>query len=167
MNPWVDKTSTAIRKDLAKWHSLAAKMKFTAKLDENAKALITLKEKHNITPRVFSKEIWDKIGQLSEEAVSEIGNSDKTTRAIYDSYIKARNSYRTWTEISDGAYITARAAALAPLMAADIVKVAESGVGDRDDVVRLESAGYDAVLVGESLLVSDDPGAAVKQLRGG
>jgi len=79
---------------------------------KNAEALITLKQKHNIEPRVFSKEIWNKIGQLSEEAVAEIGNSDKTTRAIYESYIKARNSYRTWTEISDGAYITARAAAL-------------------------------------------------------
>jgi len=79
---------------------------------ENAKALITLKEKHNIEPRVFSKEIWDKIGTLSEEAVAEIGTSDKQTQAIYESYLKARNSYRTWTEISDGAYITARAAAL-------------------------------------------------------
>jgi len=79
---------------------------------ENAKALITLKEKHNIEPRIFSKEIWNQIGKYSEEAVAEIGNADKTTRAIYDSYIKARNNYRTWTEISDGAYITARAAAL-------------------------------------------------------
>ncbi|PHS36876.1 MAG: ABC transporter substrate-binding protein [Robiginitomaculum sp.] len=79
---------------------------------ENAKALKILKDNHNISPRVFSEQIWDKIGRISEEVVAEIGNSDKQTRAIYDSYIKARNSYRTWTEISDGAYIRARAAAL-------------------------------------------------------
>lgn len=79
---------------------------------ENAKALITLREKHNILPRVLPKDVWDKIGRLSEDVVAEIGNSNKQTKAIYDSYIHARNSYRTWTEISEGAYIKARAAAL-------------------------------------------------------
>ncbi len=79
---------------------------------KNAEALIRLKEKHNISPRIFSKAIWDKIGKLSEDAVAEIGNSDKQTQAIYKSYIKARNTYRTWTEISDGSYIVAREAAL-------------------------------------------------------
>lgn len=79
---------------------------------ENAKALRILKDKHGIQPRVFSSEIWDKIGKLSDEVVAEIGQSDKTTRKVYDSYIQARNQYRHWTEISDGQYITARAAAL-------------------------------------------------------
>ena len=79
---------------------------------ENGKALRTLKEKHNIEPRVFSKEIWDEIGKVSDEAVSEIGNSDKETREIYESYIQARGNYRDWTEISDGQYIAARKAAL-------------------------------------------------------
>jgi TRAP-type mannitol/chloroaromatic compound transport system substrate-binding protein len=79
---------------------------------ENGIALRTLKEKHNIVPRIFSKEIWDQIGKISDEAVSEIGNSDKETREIYESYIKARGDYRDWTEISDGQYIAARKAAL-------------------------------------------------------
>ncbi|PHR93264.1 MAG: ABC transporter substrate-binding protein [Robiginitomaculum sp.] len=79
---------------------------------ENAKALITLKEKHNIEPRLFPKDVWDKIGKISHEVVAEIGNSDPQSKRIYDSYVKARDSYRTWTEISDGRYITARQAAL-------------------------------------------------------
>jgi indole-3-glycerol phosphate synthase len=47
-----------------------------------------------------------------------------------------------------------------------VVKVAESGVRDADDARRLAAAGYDAILVGESLVTSGDPAAAVRSLRG-
>jgi indole-3-glycerol phosphate synthase len=45
-----------------------------------------------------------------------------------------------------------------------IVKVAESGVRHRDDAAALHRAGFDAVLVGESLVTSGDPAGAVQQL---
>jgi indole-3-glycerol phosphate synthase len=45
------------------------------------------------------------------------------------------------------------------------VTVAESGVRDRADAEALAAAGYDAILVGESLVTSADPGAAVGELR--
>ncbi|HUG39890.1 MAG TPA: indole-3-glycerol phosphate synthase TrpC [Longimicrobiales bacterium] len=48
----------------------------------------------------------------------------------------------------------------------DVVVVGESGVRDRADVERLAEAGADAVLVGESLVRSDDPQAAVAALAG-
>lgn len=44
------------------------------------------------------------------------------------------------------------------------VKVAESGVRGADDARRLAAAGYDAVLVGETLVTSGDPAAAVADL---
>ena len=44
------------------------------------------------------------------------------------------------------------------------VKVAESGVRNRADALALRSAGYDAVLVGESIVTSDDPAAAITDL---
>ena len=47
------------------------------------------------------------------------------------------------------------------------VTVAESGVRGAEDAVALAAAGYDAVLVGETLVTSDDPGAAVVDLRTG
>ena len=47
-----------------------------------------------------------------------------------------------------------------------VVKVAESGVRDADDARRLADAGYDAILVGETLVTSGDPAAAVRALRG-
>ena len=49
---------------------------------------------------------------------------------------------------------------------AECVLVAESGIRTRADVVRLEAAGIGAMLVGESLLTSRDPGAAAAALLG-
>jgi indole-3-glycerol phosphate synthase len=48
----------------------------------------------------------------------------------------------------------------------DRVVVGESGIRTRADVERLESAGVDAMLVGESLMARDDLGAAVDELLG-
>jgi indole-3-glycerol phosphate synthase len=59
-----------------------------------------------------------------------------------------------------------RAATLAALMPAGVVKVAESGIGSRADVERLEAAGYDAVLVGEALVRQVDPAAGLALLLG-
>jgi indole-3-glycerol phosphate synthase len=56
------------------------------------------------------------------------------------------------------------AAKLRPSMPDGVVTVAESGVRDGADARALRAAGYDAVLVGESLVTSDDPRAAVREL---
>ncbi len=60
---------------------------------------------------------------------------------------------------------TSRAVRLAPLVPSGVVRVAESGIGAADDAVPLAAAGYDAVLVGESLVRAGDPAAAVALLR--
>jgi indole-3-glycerol phosphate synthase len=46
-----------------------------------------------------------------------------------------------------------------------VVKVAESGIKTAADARRLAEAGYHAVLVGETLVTSADPAAALKELR--
>jgi indole-3-glycerol phosphate synthase len=55
---------------------------------------------------------------------------------------------------------------LLPSLPPATVHVAESGIRTRSDVVRLEAAGFDALLVGESLMRAEDPGAALRELRG-
>ncbi|HYZ99141.1 MAG TPA: indole-3-glycerol phosphate synthase TrpC [Acidimicrobiales bacterium] len=50
---------------------------------------------------------------------------------------------------------------------AGIVRVAESGIHGPGDASALAAAGFDAVLVGESLVTAADPAAAVRALRGG
>lgn len=49
-------------------------------------------------------------------------------------------------------------------MPADVVAVAESGLRTGDDIAELRRAGYDAFLIGESLMTRPDPGAALRQL---
>jgi indole-3-glycerol phosphate synthase len=61
---------------------------------------------------------------------------------------------------------TARAERVVKVLPDSVTRVAESGIVGRDDVRRLHLAGFDAVLVGESLVTSADPGAAVARLRG-
>lgn len=60
----------------------------------------------------------------------------------------------------------ARALRMASVIPADVVRVAESGVRGADDAAALAAAGYDAVLVGETLVTADDPTEAIRELRG-
>jgi len=53
---------------------------------------------------------------------------------------------------------------LARLLPKDVLAVAESGIKTGDDVRRLSDAGYRGFLVGESLMRSPSPGAALTQL---
>lgn len=53
---------------------------------------------------------------------------------------------------------------LAPRLPAGALKVAESGIAKNDDVRRLRQAGFDAYLIGESLLVSGDPLGKLREL---
>lgn len=48
----------------------------------------------------------------------------------------------------------------------DVVTIGESGVSDVEGAERMASAGYDAILVGEALVRSDDPAALVAALKG-
>ena len=59
----------------------------------------------------------------------------------------------------------ARAERMASLIPPTVVRVAESGVRNADDARRLRDAGYDAVLVGESIVTSSDPVSAVRNLK--
>jgi len=56
------------------------------------------------------------------------------------------------------------AVALAPQLPAGCLRVAESGIGAPAQVKRLRAAGFDAFLIGESLLLADDPGGLLAEL---
>ncbi len=56
------------------------------------------------------------------------------------------------------------AANMRPLIPADRLVVAESGIRNADDVRRLRAAGIDAILVGETLMAAPDPAAALREL---
>jgi indole-3-glycerol phosphate synthase len=50
---------------------------------------------------------------------------------------------------------------------AGVVRVAESGISTAEDLTRLRAAGFDAFLIGESLMRQADPGAALAELLAG
>jgi indole-3-glycerol phosphate synthase len=55
--------------------------------------------------------------------------------------------------------------ALASAIPAGPVRLAESGIRSREDVARLSAAGFEAFLVGETLLRAEDPLQMLRELR--
>jgi indole-3-glycerol phosphate synthase len=59
-----------------------------------------------------------------------------------------------------------RSMSLVPGLPSGAVRVAESGIRDALDVLTLRDSGFDAFLIGESLLLAPDPGAKLRELTG-
>lgn len=55
---------------------------------------------------------------------------------------------------------------LGPHIPTDVIAISESGIQTREHIQLLESAGYRAFLVGESLVAADDPAAHLRYLGG-
>jgi indole-3-glycerol phosphate synthase len=53
-----------------------------------------------------------------------------------------------------------------PRIPREIVRIGESGIATREDVIRLSRLGFDALLVGERLMKAPSPGAELRSLRG-
>jgi indole-3-glycerol phosphate synthase len=56
---------------------------------------------------------------------------------------------------------------LAGRIPSGVVRVAESGIAATEDIARLRAAGFDAFLIGESLMRQPDPGAALAAMLAG
>jgi indole-3-glycerol phosphate synthase len=97
------------------------------------------------------------------DALVEVHDQDELARAesVGASIIGVNNrDLRTFTV---DLAVTER---LASRRTTDARFVSESGIFTRADVDRLEAAGADAVLVGESIVLAPDRSAAIRQLRG-
>jgi indole-3-glycerol phosphate synthase len=55
---------------------------------------------------------------------------------------------------------------LASQLPSHMLRIAESGIGSREDVLRLRRAGYDAFLIGESLMKAGAPAEFLRNLLG-
>jgi indole-3-glycerol phosphate synthase len=53
---------------------------------------------------------------------------------------------------------------LRPRVPPERILIAESGISTRDDIKRLEAIGVDAVLIGESLVVAENPASKIAEL---
>ncbi|GJM37512.1 MAG: indole-3-glycerol phosphate synthase [Acidimicrobiales bacterium] len=103
-------------------------------------------------------------GEIGLDALVEIHDEVELERALaVDATLIGVNQRDLVTFEVD----TERAVRMAEQMPAGVVRVAESGVRGPQDVQVLGAAGYDAVLVGETLVKHGDPAGGVRELRAG
>lgn len=95
------------------------------------------------------------------DVLCEVHDAEELERALaLDCECVGVNSRDLWTfEVS-----LERACELAQRLPERAVRVAESGIHTAADMLRLRAAGYEAFLIGESLMRQADPGEALAQL---
>ncbi len=76
---------------------------------QQVEALPILLQEHGVQLRKFDDEILRAFGKVSGEVVAEVGASDPFTRRVYDSFIKFRKASIRWADVSERAYLNARA----------------------------------------------------------
>lgn len=101
--------------------------------------------------------------ELGLTPLVEVHDEEETARAVdLGAELVGVNARNLKTlEVDAGTF-----ARLAPLIPDTCVKVAESGITGRDDVVRFADRGARVVLVGEALVRDGDPEAAVRAMTG-
>jgi len=75
----------------------------------NNTALQTLVHKHNVTLLPFPDEVLKQLHKVSDEVVAEVAKKDPMSKKVYDSYINFRNQVMQWHNVSERAYLNARA----------------------------------------------------------
>ncbi len=75
----------------------------------NNQALQTLTNEHQVDVRRLPDEVLEKLRQLSDEVVSEIASKDAVSRKVFESFTAFRDQVMQWNDISQRAYLNARA----------------------------------------------------------
>lgn len=101
-------------------------------------------------------------GDVGLDALVEVHDEAEVDRALEAGATLVGVNQRDLTTFRVDTTLARR---LRPRLGPDVVAVAESGVRGPEDAAELADAGYRAVLVGEALLTSADPGAGVAALQ--
>lgn len=100
-------------------------------------------------------------GELQLDVLCEVHDGEEMWRAIDAGFdligVNNRNLHTFQVDLNTSLQLASR-------MPAGVVKVAESGIETRDDVTTLRQAGFDAFLIGESLMRAPRPGEALREL---
>lgn len=101
--------------------------------------------------------------ELGMTALVEVHNRDELKKAIVAGADLIGINNRNLKTFNVNLFTTLQLVADIP---EDTLVVSESGITSREDILLLEQAGVDAVLVGETLVRSTDPSARLNELRG-
>ncbi|MBE0435557.1 MAG: TRAP transporter substrate-binding protein [Methylomicrobium sp.] len=75
----------------------------------NNQALDTLINKHNVSVLPLPDDVLKKLKQISDELIAEMAAKDPAIKKVYDSVVGFRSQVSRWTEISELAFLKARA----------------------------------------------------------
>ncbi|MDH3325890.1 MAG: TRAP transporter substrate-binding protein [Gammaproteobacteria bacterium] len=75
----------------------------------NNTALDTLVNKHNVQLKKLPDDVLKKLKTLSDEVVSDIASKDAMSKKVYESFVQFRDQVELWHDISERAYLNARA----------------------------------------------------------
>ena len=107
--------------------------------------------------------LMERSRSLGMEPLVEVNNADEMERALASGAKVIGINNRDLRNFRVDLGTTER---LAKQVSDDILLTALSGISTREDVLRFQAAGAGAVLVGEALMVADDPAAAIRTLVG-
>jgi indole-3-glycerol phosphate synthase len=99
--------------------------------------------------------------ELGMTALVEVHDEDELATALAAGATVVGVNHRDLRTFEIDMDLSARLRTLAP---PEVVFVAESGIRGPADVARLQTAGADAILVGETLMRAPDPGQALREL---
>ena len=106
-------------------------------------------------------ELMNVAQQFWIQCLVEVHDEDELEMAIKSGAeiigINNRNLHTFQTDLS----VTER---LAPRVPSDCIVVSESGIKTRDDILRVVESGANAILVGEALVTSKDPGNKLREM---
>ncbi len=107
------------------------------------------------------RELLAAAGELGLDALTEAHTAAEVERALATgARIVGINNRDLQTFVTN----LATAEQLRPLIPADVIAVAESGIESPADIARLQGAGFAVFLVGESLMRAPDPGEQLRRL---
>ena len=75
----------------------------------NNQALETLVKEHEVDVRRLPDEVLSHLRQLSDDVVGEIADKDAISRKVYESFTAFRDQVKQWSDISERAFLNARA----------------------------------------------------------
>jgi len=82
---------------------------FTEYVARNNQALQTLVDEHNVDLRPLPDDVLKHLKRLSDEVVAEVAAKDALSQRVYDSFQAFRQQVAAWEDISERAYLNARA----------------------------------------------------------
>jgi TRAP-type mannitol/chloroaromatic compound transport system substrate-binding protein len=91
-------------------HACAAEAGFALSEMErlNAEALAALTERHNVTLRVFPRDVVDAARRVAAEVLGEVAARSDMARKVHDSYVAFRERTGPWSRVSIRAVLEAR-----------------------------------------------------------